>query len=220
MPRRAAIARTKKSTAGRHGKRRGATPGGTPLDRLGATRSYARNEAIFSRAQPSRHIYKVESGCVQVSFRDKERRLILGFYFPGDYFGLEMRKRHRVSADALTPSAIRVIGRRAIAAQRADPAIAKSMLDITHHELHRAQSHSMLLRSPAGERVASFLLAMKARNGSREVYLAMSRQDIADYLNLTIESVSRALTALQRKRKISIRGRRRVDVHVRRRLAA
>ena len=96
------------------------------------------------------------------------------------------------------------------------------MLAITNAELQRAQNHSLLLRNSASahKRVANFLFEMKQRNRRKEVELAMSRQDIADYLSLTIETVSRSLNKLKKKSAISHVTIRSVTVHLRKRLAA
>jgi CRP-like cAMP-binding protein len=94
------------------------------------------------------------------------------------------------------------------------------MLAITNAELQRAQNHSFLLRNSAHKRVANFLFEMKQRNRRKEVELVMSRQDIADYLSLTIETVSRSLKKLKKKSVISRVTTRSVTVHLRKRLAA
>jgi CRP/FNR family transcriptional regulator, nitrogen fixation regulation protein len=188
---------------------------------MGVTKLYAKAEKIFRAGKPARHIYKVESGCVRTYATGKGGRIVSDFYFDGDYFGLEMRDKHAVSADAVAASTIRVIGRRAIATRIAtDIAVAKHMLAITNAELQRTQAHGLLLRSAAHERVANFLFEMKKRNRRKEVYLLMSRRDIADHLNLTIESVSRALARLKKGSVISFLSHRRVAVHIRKRLAA
>ncbi len=188
---------------------------------MGSPKHFAKAEKIFRAGKSARHIYKVESGCVRTYVNGNGGRLVSGFYFEGDYFGLEMRDKHALSAEAVIPSTIRVIGRNAIAKRIAtDIAVARHMLAITNAELKRAQSHGLLLRSAAHERVANFLFEMKKRNRRKDVYLLMSRRDIADHLNLTIESVSRALARLKKGSVISFLSHRRVEVHIRKRLAA
>lgn len=132
-----------------------------------------------------------------------------------------MRATHNVSAEAITPSTVLAIGRKVlISLAVTDSAVATEMLRITNVELQRAQTHSLLLRNSADERVANFLLEMKKRNRSREVDLLMLRRDIADYLNLTIETVSRALARLEKSSAISFLTYRRVAVNIRGPLAA
>jgi CRP/FNR family transcriptional regulator, nitrogen fixation regulation protein len=82
---------------------------------------------------------------------------------------------------------------------------------MTARELHRAQSHMLLLIKSAQERVISFLLEMAGRGSeANEVTLPMSRQDIADYLGLTIETVSRTLTQLESVGAIAVPAARRI----------
>jgi CRP-like cAMP-binding protein len=182
----------------------------------------SRGETVFRKGQFALHIYKVENGCVRTYIKLKHgRRLITGLYFPGDYFGVEMRAKHDVSAEAITPSMVRTIGIKALISRATtDNAVAKQILQITNAELQRVQTQSLFLRQSADERVANFLLAMKKRNRSREVDLLMSRQDIADYLNLKLETVSRALGRLEKSLAISFLSHRRVAVHIRAPLAA
>lgn len=189
---------------------------------MGSTTLFARGEKIFSRGQPAKYIYKVEFGCIRTytKFNDG-RRLISAFYFPGDYFGLGMRNKHRVSAEAIIPSSIRAIDRKRVVSRIAtDVAVAKYMLDVTSVELHRAQKHSLILRGSGKERVAKFLSEMTKINRRKEVTLIMSRRDIADHLNLSIESVSRALARLKKMSVISFSTPRRIRVRIHKRLAA
>ena len=98
-----------------------------------------------------------------------------------------------------------------LAAAEREGGIARKLWDVTARELRQAQDHSMLLIKSAQERVASFLLEMARRFpvGSA-VELPMTRQDIADYLGLTIETVSRTLTQLQGAATIELPASRRV----------
>ena len=98
--------------------------------------------------------------------------------------------------------------------------MAQWLLQLTNDELGRAAEHSLLLRQAADQRVANFLLAMKKRNQNREVKLLMTRTDMAHYLNLSAESVSRALTQLQKRRVIALPSNRAVIVYLRKPLIA
>jgi CRP/FNR family transcriptional regulator, nitrogen fixation regulation protein len=79
-----------------------------------------------------------------------------------------------------------------------DGEVARQLWASTAAELNRAQGRLLLLIKSAQERVAGFLLEMAARSSGRdEVDLPMTRQDIGEYLGLTIETVSRTLTSMQ-----------------------
>ena len=138
-------------------------PSQNAIDRMGIEKLLSRKQVIFRNGQSASYIYKVESGCIcTYAKRSDGSRLIIGFYFPGDYFGLELRKKHLVSAEPITPSLVLVIRRWALAARTAnDLAVAKHMLTITNAELQRAQNHSLLLRNSAHKCVANFLFEMK-----------------------------------------------------------
>jgi CRP-like cAMP-binding protein len=140
------------------------------------------------------------------------RRQIGGFYLPGDLFGLEIGNEHTFSAEAITDCKVLVIKRSALVALAAhDGGVAHKLWTMTAGELQRAQSHIMLLIKTAQERVAGFLLEMSARaSAGNEVELPMSRQDIADYLGLTIETVSRTLTQLENAATIAVPSSRRI----------
>jgi len=192
------------------------------IDRMASEKLLSRDELIFRKGQKATQIYKVKSGCIRTFTHHRDgRRFVTAFYFPGDYFGLDMRERHRVTASAVTPSEILLIGRRPLMLGAANNVtVANEMLRVTNLELQRAHQHSLLLRNSANERVGQFLFDMKKRGRRKEVDVAMSRQDIADYLNLTVESVARALTQLEKVSAISKRSTRRIAVHMRKSMAA
>ena len=116
---------------------------------------------------------------------------------PGDMFGLEIGDDHSFSAEAITDCKVLVIKRSSVISLAArDNDVARQLWAMTAAELLRVQDHIMLLIKTAQERVAGFLLEMAKRApAGNEIDLPMSRQDIADYLGLTIETVSRTLDA-------------------------
>ena len=92
-----------------------------------------------------------------------------------------------------------------------DNDVARQLWALTARELQRVQNHVMLLIKTAQERVVSFLLEMAERAPvGNAVELPMSRQDIADYLGLTIETVSRTLTSLESAAAIELPSSRRI----------
>jgi CRP/FNR family transcriptional regulator, nitrogen fixation regulation protein len=183
------------------------------LPLMGATMSYPRNTEIFGEDEPSDYLYKVVSGSVRTyKILSDGRRQIGGFYLPGDVFGLESADEHTFSAEAITDSKLLVVKRSAVAALASRNAgIARELFDLTGRELRRMQERVLLLVKSAQERVASFLLEMAERaSAGNIVELPMSRQDIADYLGLTIETVSRTLSGLESAAAIEVPTSRRI----------
>jgi len=167
---------------------------------MGAVMSYRRNTEIFGEAEAADYLYKVVSGSVRTyKILSDGRRQIGGFYLPGDIFGLEFADEHTCSAEAITDANVIVIRRKALTALAGrDASVARGLFALTARELRRVQERILLLIKSAQERVASFLVEMAERGVTgNAIELPMSRQDIADYLGLTIETVSRTLTALE-----------------------
>jgi CRP/FNR family transcriptional regulator, nitrogen fixation regulation protein len=180
---------------------------------MGAVISYPRNSEIFGESETADYFYKVVTGSVRTyKILSDGRRQIGGFYLPGDIFGLECGEQHAFSAEAIVDAKIIVIKRSAITALAArDVAVARELFALTSEELRRVQGRMSLLVKSAQERVASFLLEMAERaSAGNTVELPMSRQDIADYLGLTIETVSRTLTCLETAAAIEVPTSRRV----------
>jgi CRP-like cAMP-binding protein len=183
------------------------------IELMGAPMPFSRNAEIYGQNEPAEYVYKVISGTVRTyKVLADGRRQIGAFYLPGDVFGLEIGDDHTFSAEAIVDSKILVIKRSSIVALAArDTEVARQLWAMTAAELQRAQDHIMLLIKTAQERVAGFLLEMAKRSAaSSEVDLPMSRQDIADYLGLTIETVSRTLTQLEKGAAIAVPTSRRI----------
>ena len=183
------------------------------FDLMGALMPFTRNAEIYGEKEPAEYLYKVISGTVRTyKVLTDGRRQIGAFYLPGDIFGFETGADHAFSAEAITNTKVLVIKRSAVTALAArDYSVAQQLLSLTARELTRAQNHIMLLIKTAQERVAGFLLEMADRvQGRNEVDLPMSRQDIADYLGLTIETVSRTLTHLEHCAAIALPTSRRI----------
>ncbi|SEP72393.1 transcriptional regulator, Crp/Fnr family [Faunimonas pinastri] len=186
----------------------------TYLSMAGARMHYERNSEIFGENEAADYIYVVVSGAVRscTLLRDG-RRHIAGFHLPGDIFGLEMGGEHRFSAEAIGDSTILVIKRSSLfGLMEREPSAAGGLWAETLRDLQRAQSHMLLLaRKNAQEKLAHFLLEMAERLSCEETLeLPMCRQDIADYLGLTIETVSRMLTQLEKSGTIQLPSSRQV----------
>jgi CRP/FNR family transcriptional regulator, nitrogen fixation regulation protein len=170
------------------------------IEFMGAPMPFTRNAEIYGEGEPAEYLYKVIEGTVRTSkVLADGRRQIGGFYLSGDVFGLESGDEHAFSAEAITDAKVLVTKRSVlIALADRDHDVARQLWTLTGCELNRVQDHILLLIKSAQERVAAFLLEMAARVPSgNAVDLPMSRQDIADYLGLTIETVSRTLTHLE-----------------------
>jgi CRP/FNR family transcriptional regulator, nitrogen fixation regulation protein len=183
--------------------------------RLGAPIPFARDSEIYGEGEEAEYIYQVVSGAVRTyKILNDGRRQIGAFYLPGDIFGLEIGETHDLSAEAVCDCTVAVIKRSSLVKlAKGDSSITQALWTLTARELQRVQKHVLLLVRSAQERVASFLLEMADRTASAgSVVLPMSRRDIADYLGLTIETVSRALAALEGQAAIELTGARRVQL--------
>lgn len=183
------------------------------FEMIGASMSFARNAEIYGENEPAEYLYKLVSGSVRTSkMLNDGRRQIGAFYLPGDTFGLEVGSEHALAAEAITDAKVIVVKRSAVEALAArDSEVARQLRAMTGRELQRMQHHTLLLIRSAKERVAGFLLEMAARvKCNDEIELPMSRQDIADYLGLTIETVSRTLRILENSAAIALPNSRRI----------
>jgi CRP/FNR family transcriptional regulator, nitrogen fixation regulation protein len=179
-------------------------------------RRYESGEEIFCEGDPAGAFYRVESGVVRTSkLLNDGRRQIDAFHLAGDIFGMERGWAHRFSAEAVGEATVVAIQRASLEDMAAsEGALAQEVLASTMRLLERAQDHLVLLgRKTAMEKIATFLLDMAERSAAGDtVELPMSRSDIADHLGLTIETVCRTLTELQRREAIKLPARRRVIV--------
>jgi len=184
------------------------------FERLGCCVGYDRNAEIYSQDEPVELLYRLVSGVVRTSRLTADgRRQVGGFYYAGDIFGLEPGPEHRFAAEALSDCEVQVVRRGAVRAFAGDVEVDRAILDATRQEMERLQDHVMLLgRKTARERVGGFLMAMAQRQPRDEVDLPMGRQDMADYLGLTIETVSRMLTQLQGEAIVDFPSSRRFQV--------
>lgn len=165
----------------------------------GVVMPFGRDAEIYGEGEPSDYVYRMLSGSVR-SYKvlSDGRRQIIGFHLPGDVFGLDAADEHSYSAEAIEDSRILLVRRSTLfgVAER-DPDVARSLWMTTATELKRSQKHALLLIKSAQERLVAFLLEMTRRLPSKnEIDLPMSRQEIADHLGLTIETVSRTFTQL------------------------
>ena len=164
---------------------------------------YNRGAEIFGEAEPADYVYQVIDGAVRsYKLLSDGRRQIGAFHLVGDIFGLENGPTHRFTAEAIIDTTVRLAKRISLEhVAETDALVARDLLSMTTSNLQHAEEHMLLLgRKTSLERVAAFLLEMDRRLSAAGVMaLPMNRRDIADYLGLTLETVSRALSCLHGK---------------------
>src|SRR5450631_1329998 len=171
------------------------------LEHIGRHIHFAPCETVFAQEDMTTSFYNLLDGVMRLyKLLPDGRRQIVGFALPGDFLGMTTSSRHNFSADAIGPVAVCRFSRAAFARFIEDkPHLLRRINELAVRELSPAQDHMVLLgRRSAEEKVATFLLGWRDRLAgithlTKTVPLPMSRQDIADYLGLTIETVSRTL---------------------------
>lgn len=189
----------------------------------GVSVTYSGGEEIHGEGEPAIYGYRIISGVVR-TFRvlPDGRRQVEGFHFSGDIFSMELATTYELSAEAVSDTRILVMKRSLIdTLLQNDPAVARELLMWTYQTLSRAREQMLLLgRKSACEKVASFLLQLEPAATGDAVVIPMCRSDIADYLGLTVETVSRALAQIERTEAIALPSSRKIVVHSRARLSA
>jgi CRP/FNR family nitrogen fixation transcriptional regulator len=184
--------------------------------------SYKKDEEIYGEDEPSDYVYQVIRGSVRsYKLLSDGRRQIGAFYLPGDVLGLESEPVHRLTAEAIVDTTVRLVKRRSLEEAAGNAVqVARSLWSMTAGELRHAEDHMLLLgRKNAMERVASFLLEMDRRLAvTGMMALPMCRRDIGDYLGLTLETVSRALSQLHSQGVLGFSGARQIVLRNRQRL--
>jgi CRP/FNR family transcriptional regulator, nitrogen fixation regulation protein len=162
--------------------------------------NYKKGTEIYGEKEPADYVYQVKSGAVRsYKLLCDGRRQIGAFHLAGDIFGLENGSEHRFTAEAIVDTTVRLIRRQSLdLVAESDVLVARNLLSMTANNLQHAEDHMLLLgRKTSLERVAAFLIEMDKRlTAAGVIALPMSRRDIADYLGLTLETVSRALSRL------------------------
>jgi CRP/FNR family transcriptional regulator len=173
---------------------------------LGRHIHFASGETVFAQEDMTAAFYNLLKGVMRLyKLLPDGRRQIVGFALPGDFLGMVAASRHGFSADAVGAVTVCRFSRASFGRFAEDkPHMLRRINELTIRELNRARDHMVLLgRRAAEEKVAGFLIGWRDRLGqlngaSAIVPLPMSRLDIADYLGLTIETVSRTFTKLER----------------------
>jgi len=177
------------------------------LQPSGAPLHFTPDRGIYGEGDSAGLFFKVVSGVVRTcKFLNDGRRQIDAFYVPGDIFGFELGREYTLSAEAVCDCTVVPYRRRSTKTTHDDDVISQELFPYAMRSLARAQEHSLLLgRRSAAEKVAAFLIEWAWHTGEGDIVsLAMTRQDIADYLGLTIETVSRTLSQLERDALIEL----------------
>jgi CRP-like cAMP-binding protein len=191
---------------------------------VGVKMVFARDEDIFNEGEDARFVYKVVAGTVRtLRLLGDGRRHVEAFHFPGELFGIESGAMHRLGAEAVVNSTVLTFKRNsveALAARNID--VTQQLWRITAGRLERSIEHLLMLgRMTAAERVAGFLVDMQERmRPTGDIELPMTRRDIADYLGLTLETVSRVMSQLHARGMVERSGARHIKVQRRSSLKA
>jgi CRP/FNR family transcriptional regulator, nitrogen fixation regulation protein len=159
---------------------------------------YEKDSQIYGEDGSADYVYQVASGAVRsYKLLSDGRCQITAFHLPGDVFGMDIGAIRRMAADAIVDTTVRRVKRRSLEqAAATDMFVGRSLWTMARRDLEHAEDHLLLLgRKTAVERVAAFLLEMDRRlTVTGMLPLPMCRRDIGDYLGLTLETVSRALS--------------------------
>jgi CRP/FNR family nitrogen fixation transcriptional regulator len=164
--------------------------------------TYRQGTEIYGEKEPAEYVYQVKKGAVRsYKLLSDGRRQIAAFHLVGDIFGPVNGESHRFTSEAVVETTVRLVKRQSLdAASNSDADVTRNLLLMTANNLQHAENHMLLLgRKNSLERVAAFLIEMDGRLAAAGVMtLPMTRRDIADYLGLTVETVSRALSQMRR----------------------
>ena len=180
-------------------------------DALWSDLKYRCGSTLFREAEPADYVYLIREGAVRTYKRLSDgRRQIGAFHLAGDMLAVENCETHRCTAEAIVDTTVWFAKRRRLFARLAkgDIPVANYVRDLVSKTLERAENHMLVLgRQKTLEKVAAFLLELDRRLEQPDVMvLPMRRCDIADYLGTTVETVSRALSSLQKERILSLVG--------------
>lgn len=186
----------------------------TIMEHHAACAEYHKGESIYYQDSPAAYGYRILSGAARESaLLTDGRRQIVGFLLAGDISGMWARGTHRHSGEAIVePTIVARYSRSYIESLiESDPEVARLLHQLALDAVERLQNRMTLLaKASALEKVSGFLVQMANRNDVFE--LPMSRYDIADYLAIAVETVSRSLSGLRQQRIIALLGARHVRI--------
>jgi CRP-like cAMP-binding protein len=190
----------------------------SPLTAFGTVLHYPRQKTIFAKGDEASFSFGVINGAIRLSTSSSNGdRTIAGFALPGDFFGIQWLGQHTLTAETIDDATLVCFGSKHLARLSDENKVVRAELfSILRHSLWATQNHlANVSRHCALERVATFLVELIDRSqkvNKRLVDIPMSREDIGDYVGLTIETVCRVLTELRQKKIIDIPNRREIFV--------
>ncbi|MFO8126717.1 helix-turn-helix domain-containing protein [Yoonia sp.] len=166
---------------------------------------------LFLEGDPAERIYEVASGVLRLTrMMEDGRRQVIAFGYPGDTVGFPSNGMYNTNCDPLVPTTLIVHRRSDLESFKGNSELHQRLLRAALREISAMQDHFMMLgRKSSVEKLASFLRVLTARVGEPlgefdQVKLPMTRADIADFLGLTTETVSRTFTQLRKSQIIAI----------------
>jgi CRP-like cAMP-binding protein len=183
----------------------------------GTVISFASGEEVVGAGDPTKNYFRVIRGLFRaVNFTPDGRRQVFAFYTPGDFCGLEPDGTHQLTIEAVDCATMAILPRDGYRLRMNDPEVNSALFEGATRALALTIDHMMMIgRSSAEERLAWFLTMLAARSGGSRapvLELAMQRQDIADYLGLSIETVSRTFTLFKDRGLINLPHKRLVQI--------
>ena len=184
------------------------------LSAIVSARAFEAGQTIVQEGDDAEYLLNVTHGTVKIFRALPDGRMqVVGFLNEGDFLGVPATSAYAVSADAVTPVEMCAFPRRAFDRLLTEyPTLERRLFELATNEVAAARDHMLLLgRKTAREKVASFLLTLAQKSpcghnaaAPPRINLPMARTEIADYLGLTIETVSRTLTALRKEQIIAL----------------
>jgi CRP-like cAMP-binding protein len=188
------------------------------MEGIAAFRRWGRDQEIYRRGDPVQCWFRLETGVARKStLLGDGRRRIVDFLFPGDFFGISSRRYREFDVTAVTGNTLVACYpcHRLEALANSHPEVGRRLRELAADSIARLQERILVLgHVTAPAKVSAFLLEMAERScgDSAAVILPMSRYDIADYLAISVETVSRALTDLRHRKVIRLPSKHEVTI--------
>lgn len=178
------------------------------------------NEVVFYEEDDNTYLFNVVSGAVRLSkLLPDGRRQITGFLFPGDFLGLSIADTYAYTAEAVRNTSLCRFNRaKLIKLLERFPKLERRLLELASNEIVEAQAHMLVLGcKTATEKLVSTIMTLSERigrtsNGGTVIELPMTREDLADYLGLSTETVSRTLSELRKEGVLELPAARKIHV--------